>query len=357
MPAVFKNAAFGFNKKDVVDYIEKLVSERDQQLSEKDGRIRELETSVDSLTQFRDEYYDAVGASERLTEELDGAKASLAEMTAARDELETRLTEANDRMAEVAQKARELVEDADRRADARIRELQEQNELHIQELQAQNELHLRELQEQSDARVRELQEENERHHAALEQQYSRQLEEMKAHYQKELDELRAAFDAEKAELQQEMVKLAAEFKTERAQMKNALEVAAMKQEQYDKKLREALAENDSLKKHNVRLLHLTEEAADHVRRAADVQEPMEAVPFKTRLMEIASELSTMAQSVEEPRPGDETAETKEYDILDLFDKPEAPAPEPASEPTPDRKKGLTVGDLLKRIRSVGDILK
>jgi|GEM_PF-7085630 len=335
MPAVFKNAAFGFNKKDVVDYIEKLVSERDQQLSEKDGRIRELETSVDSLTQFRDEYYDAVGASERLTEELDGAKASLAEMTAARDELETRLTEANDRMAEVAQKARELVEDADRRADARIRELQEQ----------------------SDARVRELQEQNERHRAALEQQYSRQLEEMKAHYQKELDELRAAFDAEKAELQQEMVKLATEFKTERAQMKNALEVAAMKQEQYDKKLREALAENDSLKKHNVRLLHLTEEAADHARRAADVQEPMEAVPFKTRLMEIASELSTMAQSVEEPRPGDETAETKEYDILDLFDEPEAPAPEPAPEPTPDRKKGLTVGDLLKRIRSVGDILK
>lgn len=294
MAGMFRSAPMGFHKKDVIDYIEKLVQEKDARVEEAQAALRTQEKEA-----------------RQALETARGQMAAERMMTAGRiGELEAQVEALEDaRTAWTDEKARLEAEKADLEAKKADLEAEKSR------LEAEK--------------------------AELESEKSR-LESEKASLESE----KARLESEKAELLERALGAEQAF----GQLEEAAERLRARQTADARALEGALAElddlraeNESLRTHNRRLLaQVNEMEQDNAGRPAPDTRPHRSAQelfdaFKSRFIEISRELSSLAQEILEAEKREgvpaEDAEPAVQAAADL-QAPAEPAgtgPEPAEE--------------------------
>lgn len=288
MSQTFRTSPVGFNKKDVVDYIEKLVAERDADMARLREEISGLEKQVSELEGYRDKA----------------------------EELETQVSSLEEKISGIEEQNVQL----ESRLEESARQLEESEKAHSG------------LQERLDDSLKELEE----------------TEKCRAEHERTSEELRAQLEEER----------------DRSSQLNC-------------RIDDLREENVSLKKHNLRLLELNEELKCRPipEEKAEVKAQLEEKPtgagelfsaFKTRLLEISTELSSLAQAIldaEKREAAEEQAvPAQPQECVDAgIDEESGEEISTGCEIPPKgdhtySKKGLSVREIIERLRTIGDRL-
>ncbi|MBQ1270978.1 MAG: hypothetical protein IIY11_04900 [Clostridia bacterium] len=321
MSRAFRSAPMGFNKKDVVKYIEELINEKDgiiNQLKEENeafsSKNEELESRCGMLTderrfafvqidQYKSRYTEAEASLAEIKHKLEQAEA---ETAAVREEKILAEAESTKNLAEC-----EMIRKYSEQLKAQKEELEAKN-AELEAKTAELETRAAEFEENCSSLENEKAELSESVEA-MAQQYSL-LEEAKNDAEKrvsELEELRVSLEAKANSLELELSETEGEI--------DAL----------DEHISELEAERDSLKTANLRILKLNSElekklAEAHASAPATIEKTEKAeLPtgsqellalFKSRVDDMSAELSSLAQAILDAEKREDSGAIADEDI-------------------------------------------